>query len=270
MNDEQDLDFKKLKDLRTTASLVRYFISGIVALLGGTFTLAKISGIPVIAISSDNWSRFFMQTALIIYFWAWVFGSRSDLKAQEGATRQLLVPKKRIYNLLFWCIGLIILFIVMWRVNSFKLFSIALFGFLSLDAVLSHLYYRRILRRHFIDSLEKSLRRGNIVEALEIEIVDTYMKGSWRQWRYIFGFSWIIFFFVMDVTGIVTNYVHLSHIFSADSFLSFSALMYVIIMESWIWAYRIKRESQKLIIKALPEGYIITKTESKKSSPFRH
>lgn len=83
--------FVKAKEVRQMADLVRGFIGVVALLLGGTFTIAKLRGLPVIRVSSEDWSRFFVQVALVIYFWSWIFGSRSDLNAQESVTRENVV-----------------------------------------------------------------------------------------------------------------------------------------------------------------------------------
>ncbi|MFN0141443.1 MAG: hypothetical protein ACKVQW_15315 [Pyrinomonadaceae bacterium] len=247
----EEKHFDDLKEVRRTVDFVRMFIGFVGLLLGGTFTFAKLSGLPVIQISSDDWSRFFMQAALIVYFWGWILGSKSDLNAQERAVRVLLVPKTRIYSLLGWCVGLVAVFVVLWRITTFTVFSLALIGFLLLDLLLYYFFYNRVLKIQFLALRKQFLEKRNPMSALEVEIVDEFMKGKWRYWRWGFGFAWIITFLFIDLLGGAEKLAGFTGILSSSSLLAFSVLVLVIIMEAWIWAFRLRRQGQDMLLGGL-------------------
>jgi hypothetical protein len=247
--------FEKAKEVRRMADLVRAFIGVVVLVLGGTFTIAKLSGLPVIRVSSDDWSRFFVQAALVIYFWSWIFGSRSDLNAQESVTREMLVPKNRIYSLLAWCGTLVLVFAALWRIHSFAMFSFALIVFLMIDLVLGRYYYRRVLRAQFTSSRRQFIDKKNTLSALEVDIVDDYMNDAWRFWRYGFGLAWASLFLIADATGISKPIASFTGAFSPDSLLALSVLILVLVMEMWIWGFRVKRQGQRLLLTRLRERF---------------
>jgi hypothetical protein len=248
-------DFEKARDVRQMADLVRWFIGGVVLLLGGIFSIAKLRGLPVIKVSSDDWSRFFVQVALVIYFWSWIFGSKSDLNAQESVTREMLVPKTRVYSLLAWCGTLVVVFMALWRIHTFAMFSLALIVFLGIDLVLGRYYYWRVLRPQFMSSRKQFMDKNNTLSALEVDIVDDYMNDRWRFWRHGFGFAWATVFLIADATGISQSIASFTGAFSPDSLLALSVLTLVLVLEMWMWAFRVKRQGQRLLLSHLRDRF---------------
>lgn len=247
--------FEKAKEVREMADLVRWVIGAVALLLGGTFTIAKLRGLPVIQVSSDDWSRFFVQAALVIYFWSWIFGSKSDLNAQESVTREMLIPKNRIYSLLAWCGTLVVVFMALWRIHTFVMFSLALIIFLTIDLVLGRYYYWRVLRGQFMSSRKQFMEKNNKFSALEVDIVDEYMNARWRSWRHGCGFAWAALFLIADATGLSQPIASFTGVFSADSLLALSVLTLVLVMETWMWAFRVKRQAQRLLLTHLRERF---------------
>jgi hypothetical protein len=169
------------------------------------------------------------------------------------------VPKKKLLGLFLWCGLLVLSFVILWKTETFLHFSIILALFHTLDLIAGHYYYEIALRPQFDKSRKLAANRGNILLQIDIDIVDKYMKGKWWKWRSIAGFSWIIAFFLLDFTGQTHRIVRIVSAFSVDSFLSFSTLVYVMFMEITIWAYRVKREAERFIIRNLPAGYHIAR-----------
>jgi hypothetical protein len=248
-------DFEKAREVRQMADLGRWFIGGVVLLLGGIFSIAKLRGLPVIKVSSDDWSRFFVQVALVIYFWSWIFGSRSDLNAQESVTREILAPKRRIYSLLAWCGTLVVVFMALWRIHTFAMFSLALIVFLAIDLVLGRYYYWRVLHGQFLSSREQFMEHNDRVSALEVDIVNEYMNDRWRFWRHGFGFAWAALFLIADATGLSRPIASFTGAFSPDSLLALSVLTLVLVMEMWMWAFRVKRQGQRLLLTHLRDRF---------------
>jgi hypothetical protein len=259
MKAEQERDIENLVQVRKTANWARYTTAAITTLLGGIFTVKKFQGVPVLAIASDDWAHLFIQLALIIYFWSWIFGSRADLNAQESVVREIVVGKKKLISLFLWCGLLVLTFVILWKTETFLHFSIVLALFLILDLIAGHYYYKIALRPQFDKSRKLAASRGNVLFQIDIDIVDKYMKGKWWKWRFIAGFSWIIAFALLNLTGQTHRIVRVVSAFSVDSFLSFSTLVYVMFMEITIWAFRVKREAERFIIRNLPAGYHITR-----------
>lgn len=248
-------EFEQAKTVRQMAGFVRWFIGAVVFLLGGTFTLAKLRGLPVVKVSSDDWARFFVQAALVIYFWSYIFGSRSDLNAQESVTREMLVGKKQILSLLGWCVILVVVFAALWRIHTFAMFSIALITFMVVDLVLGKYFYRRVLRPQFQASRKRFVERDNPAGALDVDIVNEFMSGRWRDWRQGFALAWALLFLVIDATALPKILADWSGMFSPDSLLALSVLVLVLIVEMWMWAFRVKRKGQQLLLARLKEKF---------------
>jgi hypothetical protein len=254
IGDHRD-DFARAKEVREMADLGRRVIGFVGLILGGTFTIAKLRGMPVIRVSSEDWSRFFVQAALVIYFWSWIFGSRSDLNAQESVTRAMLVPRKRVYSLLLWCVTLVVVFAALWRIHTFAMFSLALIIFLAIDWVLGRYYYRHLLRIQFDASRKQFLAKNDLLSALEVDIVDDFMNGRWIYWRQGFGFAWVCLFLIADITGLTQPLARFTGVFSPDSLLALTILILVLVIEMWIWAFRMKRQGQRLLLAHLHQRF---------------
>ncbi len=254
-DDEVADEFVKAKEVRQMADIVRRFITVVAFVLGGTFTVAKVRGLPVIKVSSDDWARFFVQAALVLYFWSYICGSRSDLNAQESATRQMLVGKRKILGLLGWCVILVVVFAALWRIQTFVMFSVALIVFMMVDTVLGRYFYRRVLRPQFQASREKFIERKDRLGALDVDIVDEYMSGRWRDWRAGFALTWVVCFLAIGATGLNTSLAELTGVFSPDSLLALSVLVFVLIVEMWMWAFRVKLKGQQLLLAQLQEKF---------------
>ena len=135
------------------------------------------------------------------------------------------------------------------------MFSLALIVFLTIDLVLSRYYYWRVLHGQFMSSREQFMEKNNTLSALEVDIVDDYMNDRWRFWRHGFGFALATLFLIADATGISRSIASFTGAFSPDSLLALSILTLVLVLEMWIWAFRVKRQGQRLLLAHLRQRF---------------
>lgn len=178
LRDKQDVT-EEAKFAERVRWAIAVALPGFAILLG--FTIKEFPSIPPLPKLEGAWSGFFVQIALVIYFWAWSLGSRSDLDAQARVIRQRVksVTSIRI-SLVVGASSLSIALVFIYIAKSFPGRLVALGVFLMVD-IAAWLCNRKILRPMFDESKESARKNGNAWAIREIEIVDRFMGVGERD-----------------------------------------------------------------------------------------
>ena len=215
-------------------------------LLGVAFAVGKLRQTDL-SLVDHTWSEFFLNAAAAFYYFTWISGSLSDLHVQRDVTQRLSRSRWELRaTLLVFVICLGAFFVLLGRIHTVRAFLVVVLGILVWDVAAWLLYVRRTLEPQFCDSRRLALEKNDIVAALDVELVRGYMTGGWRVWRWGCGIGAAILIAIVDAAGsayALPSTVAFAHVFSGESLVAFSVLLYLVGLEAWIWLFRIRRDA---------------------------
>jgi hypothetical protein len=245
---------KNKRDVYRTVHHVQFVLGAVAFLLGLVFTIRKFQSVPTIPMLDDTWSRFFVHAAIAIYFWAWIGGSGSDVRAQARVIQRLVGSVAQIHKMLWGGALLLgVVFIALTYADSFLEFCVELAGFLALDVVSWRLYYRRKLRPMFTDSRRIAREDGDLWGVREVDIVDRFMSGGWRYARWATGAVLLALLAVASELGWMAALAARVGALTEEMVRGLGVLMYVVVIEVWVWYFRLQRSAQLRIVELLEQ-----------------
>jgi hypothetical protein len=237
---------------------IRKFIRIIAWLLGGSFTFLKLHGMPVPSLNTAGTSTIFLQLSLIIYYFSWWFGPSGDTRFQE----KVLVVSPNKGKMPVEAIGMVvllaILFAVLCLLDTHKKFGV----FLLLFWLINYATWRYLVKKILGPNLDKSEEIYTKYEeyylSVKLNVVRDYIDGSWQWVRFNVGVILLLAINIIYQFDLSTNILKNSQLFSVESLNSFLVLFFVLIVELWIWIYRIKTKIAFEFIDSVASNYMIT------------
>ena len=218
---------------------IRLFLWITSVILTIIFSWLKLEGIPFSVITNDIVASYILKISLIIYFFSWILGCNFDIYYQtlvyETVPNKGDIPKLGYFAIF----GIVILFGLLCWIDSFKKFSLVLPCFWILDHLSLIYMIKKIVNPALKDSLDYNQKEHNYRNIEKINVISEYLRGIWAKWRFLVGFSillFIIFLSFTDYPSKLSNYLTWK---SADFVISLSILFFVLLVEIWIWLRRI-------------------------------
>lgn len=254
---------------------VRRAVKAIAFVLAVGFTWLQIKDFHVEGVIDGANPDLTRKIVLAIYYWCWVFGCNFDLDMQELAyfegTRRL--------KLSLTAIGLLIIFglvaaMLLWISGSDQGFAAVLALFLALN-IMGFLYILRVVKPIIRSSCEKYTQEQHYLDVVQLEIVSGYMLGRWQWLRFGVGFVVILAMelicFSPQLRGISAQFLSgITH--AADSPQAFYALLpsaifvvFVAVMEGWIWTMRFRAKISLDFVEILGGRYLVVPGRSERS-----
>ncbi len=260
-------DTRENRDKTRFAQFTRSIIRTIAVVFGLLVTYLQIRDLRPDALLTPSSADILWRAALVIYYWAWVGGVNFDINIQElayvafpGRGRWPLQP----YAVL--AIFVVMAAILLTSYGSITHFSLALTGFLLIDHA-SWIYVRRFLRRSIDDSRSYYTAERRFYELEVLSLVESQVFGRWKLCRLIAGAIIVIaadaFAFNQAFQEAVASAVQFMcpWLSSRDAIsLSYSVvfLLYVLVMELWLWLHRVRMYLRLHTLEYLNERYHLT------------
>ncbi|MGH7770162.1 MAG: hypothetical protein ACREQP_22145, partial [Candidatus Binatia bacterium] len=190
------------------------------------------------AFASPDISTVLWKSALVIYFFSWVFGANSDTEMQSevylAAPHEGRMTKEDVGVMLGIVAGFVVLCIAG---NNHRWFALALTGFWTIN-VLAWRYMVGALKTPIRQSYVKYGRAKQYVEMEKLRAVEHYATGRWQWWRFAAG---ALLAAAMNVFAFVEV---------GPGYAEASIFFFVIFVEAWIW---IMRQKTKLALRVLDD-----------------
>ena len=230
-------------------------ISGILLLVFGWLNFKDL---PYIALIDDDLTLILLQLVLAIYFISWIRGTMVDLKDEEYTF--LLAPNKG--KMTSMAVGTIFMLgalfaILCWTHNNFKIFSIALFVFFLIDKM-SNIYLVNFVKPTINNIKRIHSENGNYTGYLSVETIEEFLSGKYINWRFAIGISIISILILFSYTNIPSLISSNLNIQPPKLILVLLVLLYVFVIESWIWYKRLKRKIFLEILEKIKANYNLT------------
>jgi hypothetical protein len=252
---------------RNTRTIVVWITTG----LALSFTVLQLKYISIGDLIVPSASDLIWRVALIAYFWCWRFGCIFDTDIQELAYISLPGHGKwslRSYGVV--ALLVIVAVLLCWTQGQVALFSLTLTAFFFVD----HIGWRHLVRELDPEARNsaREFRRNRNYFALErLNIVRAQIQGNWKWWRMLAGSIVVVlidlFAFSSSVRMLAVQSIQslrpeISYQ-GAESFsYSFLVLTFVIVMEAWHYAIRLKTKISLNLIDDLSERYKLAQINS--------
>lgn len=242
-------DTRESRDKTRFARLTRSIINALAVVLGLLFAYLQIKDVRPDAFLTPSSADIAWRAALVFYYWSWVGGAKFDINLQELA--YVAFPGQGKWSLQPYA-GLVIFVLVaavlLESYGNIAHFSLALTGFLLVDHAL-WLYLRLFLRKSIDDSRIYYTGERKFLELEILSMVESFLFGRWKVWRLVSGATIVIgadvFAFNQAFQEMTASAVQIICPWLSSSeaiLLSYSliVLLYVLVMESWLWLNRIR------------------------------
>ena len=180
------------------------------------------------------------KITLAVYFFLWVFGTKGDADDQELVYRNVPNKGQLTLNSIGVIVGICVLAaILLWSPN-FELFIVALSVFFIFNIFAWQYLIRKVVGPSIKASLEASRLAGDFVGIEQLHAIQRYLCGSWQWKRFSLGGAVIV---GLGVIAYLENSGHLvfnSDIFSWELMQAIGMLVFVCVMEMWIWVERLR------------------------------
>lgn len=243
-----------IKQVRTAEAVVGLF-AGLLAAIFGWLQFKEIDFGPL---THDLSARAVFRLALFLYYAAWATGLPWDACEQElvyvkgPGQRRVLRDSLAIGGLVT---GLF--FLMLW-VDSYQTFAIFLALFLVLN-VIAWLYLVKIILPDIVASSETHYATWtNYIGLEQLHLVFTrYLTGAWQWWRFGTGALLILIINILASTTLAAA-AGPKLALSADMCISLTILLYVAVMEGWIWIWRLRVKAGLWQLEDIRDKYDLT------------
>jgi hypothetical protein len=193
------------------------------------------------------------KIALSLYYLSWVAGLINDVDEQEEAYAK--APNQGQFP---WKGGLLAtgaitgVFAILCIVTSAKLFSLVLALFLIIN-IAGYIYIIIIVSPTIERSRNEYIAQRDHQSLIKLEIIEGYMIGPWQWYRFAYGLAAVG---VVMAAGFSRLPQLLNSVYPPippESYVALSVLFYVITVEGWIWAMRIRTKVAKSTVDVVIE-----------------
>jgi len=228
------------------ARKVRKFIKYLGAVLVALFAYLQLKDFQVVTAIESLSPDLVRRLTMITYYWCWIFGATFDTNIQELA---YYTEKER--NKLTWhSFALMVLFgIVMgallWAAHDDRLFATVLTVFFLFN-IGGFIYILRFIAPIVITSEIRYRENKSYFSLAQLEIVSQFMHGSWQRYRFALGIMLVLLMNAICFSETLRTMLAqtLSDLIAVDGAMlterlpTFTFLIFVAVLESWIWVQR--------------------------------
>jgi hypothetical protein len=250
-------------EMTVIARDLRKLIKYIGAALFAIFTYLQLKdfqvGSAIETISPDLLRRLVM----ILYYWCWIFGATFDTDIQEMA----YFTEKGRNRLTLKSVALIVLFgivfaVLLWAERDDRLFAAALTTFFLCN-VAGFAYVLWFIAPIVGNSSQKYREGRNYFSLAQLELVAGFMNGWWQRARFATG---IVLVAIMNaicfsdavrtaIAGLIARLVSVDAAQLADRLPTLMFVIFVVLLEGWIWIQRGRVIVALGLLEQLSAGY---------------
>jgi hypothetical protein len=254
------------RELAGFARLIRRSITLIAFGLGSAFTWVQLKDLRFGSVISSVDPDTTRQILLAIYYWCWVYGAKFDVDIQEAAFSRNIGAVREVLRAIAFIVvfGIVagILFLVS---KNDQTFAVALTLFLLSNIAGFFLYILPFVKPLFDTSRREFAAGHNYTDLVLLEVVYDYMYGRWQWFRFAVGLGLVCFILLISfsnyvregvsvaISDLVPSLFDFRTVYSDAPSLSF--LVFVCVMEAWIYLMRFKVQISLQVIERLVRDY---------------
>jgi hypothetical protein len=250
-----DASGEKIRVMRLARG-ARWLINSGAAALALLFGWLKLQGVDFAPIAKELPADVIFKLSLALYYACWVAGVQSDTSDQELVYVTAPDEGKTPFGAVTSAALIGVVFGVLCYVDSYSQFTI----FLGVFFVINIISWQYLIKWLLPPIVEKSKEyyhwMGNYAGLEQLSLVyDNYLSGNWQWARFAAGGIVIMIMALMAFSD--ANVIAAEQLsgFSADLLISLSILLFVLVMETWIWIMRIRLKSGLRLLDDVAKGY---------------
>lgn len=242
-------DTRDAREKTRFAQYTRSIIRAVALVFGLLVAYLQIKDVKPDALLTPTSADILWRIALVFYYWSWVGGINFDLNFQELAYKSFPGQGRWPLQLYFvLAIFVVMAVVLLLSFGNIAHFSLALTGFLVVDHLL-WLFVRLFLRKSIDDSRARYAAEKKFYELEILNMVETQIFGRWKLWRLLTGAAVVIVADALvfnqafrDAFGSAVQIIcpWLSAVDAVTLAYSLFFLLYVLVMELWLWSYRMR------------------------------
>jgi hypothetical protein len=236
-----DKDIARAKNsLIKQVRVARLAVSIFGGVLASVFAWLQLKHIDFGPIKNDVSAITIFRLAFILYYAGWAVGLPWDASDQELVYIEGPGMKRVVRDAIFIGFAVTAVFFLMLWVNSLETFARLLATFLVVNVLSWQYLIKSVLPRAVTVSKSYYSERGDHVARERLNLFfDKYLTGTWQWRRFLAGGVLVTAINITaSVPAVVSLFGRLG--WSAQMAVSLELLAYVIVMEAWIWAWRLK------------------------------
>jgi hypothetical protein len=219
--------------------------------------LRNLSASDIVTLISDaSVGDVVWKAALIIYFFAWAWGTLWDVGLQERVYLEAPNKGRLPWQAVAIAAAISIVAAVLLCVDTF----VQLVGALALFTTLDHAAWRYLVGSIFkplIQLARDEYRRSDDAIGLEqLQLVEYQICGTWKWWRAIVGVVWIFIMLALALVLSPESSIRVGRAELPSGFVqAASILLWVLLMEIWLWYVRMVTKVGVDTLETLREKY---------------
>ena len=242
------------------AAAARLMIRSICFLFPLVFTwlkLRNLSASDIVKLFSDaSAGDIVWKAALIIYFFAWVWGTLWDVGLQERVYLEAPNKGKLPWQAVAIAAAIAIVAAVLLWVDTF----VRLVGALALFTITDHAAWRYMVGSLFKPMIQLArdeyYRLNDAIGLEQLQLVEHLICGAWKWWRASVGVIWIFIMLALALTLSPESSIKTGRAELPSGFVqAASILLWVLLMEIWLWYVRVVTKVGVDTLETLREKY---------------
>jgi hypothetical protein len=191
------------------------------------------------SISDASASDFIWKSALILYFFAWGWGTLWDVNIQERVYLEAPDKGKMPFNAVAIAAGIFCVGAILVWVDTF----VAFVGALALFTIVDHFAWRyliQFLRPMIQMSRTEYSNRNDLIGLEQLRLVEFQICGVWKWWRGAMGALLIVAMMILALAVPPELPIRIGQTEVSLRFVeAASILVWVLAMEAWHWYVRV-------------------------------
>jgi len=251
----------------SAARYIRVLINTSATILGLSFAKLKLEGVDLHPLASDLTANLIFQLSMALYYASWIYGLNSDTDEQELI--YVAAPNKK-HTYIGGAVTAILvtsLFALLYKFNRPEQFAYFLLAFLFIN-IGAWLYLTKVvMKKEYLKSKKIYEKASDFSRLEKLRLIyEWYLAGTWQWVR--FGVGGLVTLAAVLLAVYAKQGHKTLHIvtfsISMELVVSLLLLLYILVMEAWIWRNRIIMTAQLALVDQLRERYcFVTKAKSK-------
>jgi hypothetical protein len=237
------------------ARFVEYLIKGAAWLLLVMFGWLKMKDMDFMPVVQNIPAQIVFQVALVLYYACWINGTLFDTRSQNLV--YVKVDRLRaLSGAIIATITLVAVFAFLCWADTYRKFCILLVVFFAFN-IMFWVYLIKMIVPDALKVSEAYYRKmRSYIEMEQLKLVaGEYISGSWQWYRFALGSIIILLMNIMAFSNIATFLSARLGGISPELIQSASMLLFVAVIESWIWYMRMRLSIGLRLLKEMKASY---------------
>jgi hypothetical protein len=215
------------------------------------------------SLSNASAAEILWKLTLFVYFLLWVWGTKTDAEDQELVYR--FVPDRGRFSTSYIGVvaGIFVLAAILLASPNFELFVVALAVFFIFNIFSWQFLVRKIVGPSLSSSRIASINSGDLIGTEELEVIQRYLCGKWQWYRFALG--GVVILGLAAIAYIKNNELNIIDAlepFSWDLVQALGMLVFVLVMEIWIWSERFRAKLSLEFLEDFRDRYSLLPKQS--------